>query len=440
MEMITESGIFYRECGRIVGETVRDILDMCKSEGEIADVDLRVREKMGELGRKLLGFGLSERGSKSNIGREVKCACGGTARFKQNRRYQLGTVLPGKVVDVEAAYYVCPDCRKGMTPLMRELGTDGDGATIGLQELTVLAGTLEPYREAALNLLLKFSGVEVSRARIQRKSIEEGKSMEGYFQHGDDVPEKPAVCDELYVSIDGGMVHVDDQWQEAKVGLICDGDEQVDAEGRMLMARDIAAVRGGPEELAEAMDARLARFDLSRTRAVVLGDGAKWIWNLAEDMFPNRVEILDYYHAMEHLWGCANVLFGEGSDETKKWVEQQKKLLLDDKVEQVIRSLVKLQAKYRAPSKKEAIISLHGYMSNNAHRMRYKTFTEAGHPIGSGAVESAIKYVIQSRMKRAGMRWHQKGADSMLCLRSIYCSTGRWNQYWNTKRYNRRAA
>ena len=93
-----------------------------------------------------------------------------------------------------------------------------------------------------------------------------------------------------------------------------------------------------------------------------------------------------------------------------------------------------LGAHQRSGAKRQAVTALARYLTTNRARMRYATFRTQGYHIGSGAVESAVSYAVQQRMKRVGMRWRAAGADAMLALRSVYRSTGAWNQFWATRR------
>lgn len=441
MKKMPESCEFCKRAEEVLREAIERIRELAGS-GEVREIDVQLRKEMGKWTRELLGHALSERGSKATYGESVECQCGGRAEFKQNRSHIIGTVLPGKTVETRTAYYVCKSCHRGVTPLLEEMGTDGDGASVGLQEMIVLAGTIEPYREASENLLRKFAGVEVSGTCVREKSLEEGQAVEKYLNE-----EKGMGCGlekkgTIQVEIDGGMIHSDDRWQEVKLGVIFSESDRVEtSEGRgKVMSRDVVAVRGGCDEFAKSMESRLSNCELSYRKVVALGDGAKWIWNLVEEMFPNRVEILDYYHATEHLWLCANDVFGEGSEEAHEWIEKQEIRLLDDRVFEVIKILERMKIRLRARYKRKAVDNLSGYLQANLHRMRYKTYIQDGYPIGSGAVESAVKHVVQSRMKRPGTRWQNHGADSMLALRSLYRSTGRWDVYWHDKNSPRLAA
>lgn len=442
MKKMPESEEFRKGVERILLEAVEKVGELIEGSECTIDIDVLMRVEMGRWARELLGLALSERGSKARYGESVECRCGGRAWYKQNRGHTIGTVLPGREVGIKAAYYVCESCRRGVTPLLEEMGTDGDGTTVGLQQLLVLAGTIEPYREASENLLRKFACVDVGETCVRMKCLEEGAAVEEYLNDGEGMGSGLDRDQAIHVEIDGGMIHSNDRWQEVKLCVISPENGRVEtSEGRgKLMNREIIAVRGGCDEFAESMDNRLYNYDLSYRKAVIIGDGAKWIWNLAGDRFPNRVEILDYYHATEHLWLCANEVFGETSEKAHEWVAEQETRLLDDRAGEVIEIVRLLKDRLRAKHKRKTLDDLAGYFQANIGRMRYKTYLQMGLSIGSGAVESAVKHVVQSRMKRPGMRWQNDGADSMIALRCLYRSTDRWGAYWNNRKSLRLAA
>lgn len=158
---------------------------------------------------------------------------------------------------------------------------------------------------------------------------------------------------------------------------------------------------------------------------VCLGDGAPGIWSQYALHFPHRVEILDWYHACEHLWATGNGVFGEGTQQAKGWVEAQEGLLWEGKVEEVVANLVALS---QGPGGEAAQEQIH-YFQTNKERMRYHQFRAQGYPIGSGSVESACKRLIGARLKGSGMRWSKQGSQSVLALRAAKLSN-RWEEAW----------
>ena len=239
-----------------------------------------------------------------------------------------------------------------------------------------------------------------------------------------------------YVGIDGGMIFVEGRWQEVKLGCLYQARDRVElsASRTELIARQVVAVRGEPAALAARLwpRARAAGID-ERAAVVVIGDGAPWIWNLAAEQFPHRVEILDWYHAKEHVSATARILYGEGTERATQWRTEQLDRLWNDRVEEVIAALRFLGAHQRTVVKRKAVEDLQRYLTTNRQRMRYRSFREAGYQIGSGAAESAIGHVVQQRMKRSGMRWEAPGADAMLALRSVYRSIGAWDAFWRAR-------
>ena len=151
---------------------------------------------------------------------------------------------------------------------------------------------------------------------------------------------------------------------------------------------------------------------------VIISDGARWIWNWAEDNYPNSIQILDYYHAKEHLCEFAKDYFKDESQRTK-WIEIQTKLWLEEVPESVIENIKALEFNQKYEDKKRILLN---YYTTNIDRMRYKNFITNGLIIGSGAIESAHKSVLQARLKLSGQHWSKIGLQQMAQLRVVYKS------------------
>lgn len=151
-------------------------------------------------------------------------------------------------------------------------------------------------------------------------------------------------------------------------------------------------------------------------RVQVLGDGAVWIWHLADEYFGSeRIEVVDWYHSSKHLWDLATALHGEGTPTARAWAEQAQHRLWRHGPAPL---LALLQATTPAtPEAAEALRIERGFFTTNAARMAYPHFRRLGLPIGSGAIESGAKHLVQHRFCRAGMRWSQAGATALLTLR-----------------------
>jgi len=163
---------------------------------------------------------------------------------------------------------------------------------------------------------------------------------------------------------------------------------------------------------------------------VCLGDGARSNWTQFGLHFPKGVEVLDWYHAVEHLWTAGKDRWGEGSPQAKEWVEARKQELWEGQVEKVLAALGR---------EGEAMASQVHYFETKRERMRYADFRAQGYPIGSGTVESACKRVIGARLKQAGMGWTKTGAQAVLSLRTQLLS-GRWEAIWPSTRPQLKAA
>jgi hypothetical protein len=167
-------------------------------------------------------------------------------------------------------------------------------------------------------------------------------------------------------------------------------------------------------------------------KRVVIGDGAEWIWNLAEPYFPGAVQIVDLYHARQHLWELARKLYPNDEANQKTWIKVHQKRLLDkgriEKLVTALRSIKSCNLELAEKIRTEA-----DYFERNAERMRYPKFRRQHLFVGSGVIEAGCKTVIGSRLKRSGMFWTVRGANAILALRCCQIS-GRFEDYWEGRR------
>lgn len=411
---------------QLASEVWQDVVDGERGAG----ADTWLRQRGGAFLREVLGAAWTARAE--HVGVRGRCECGGTQQFRQRRPMQLHTVLPGRDVAVRVLYGQCEQCHVGVRPLLSDIGVDAEGFTSGLQELAVLASVVEPYEAASGELLGRFAGVSVSTEKLQALVQGVAPAVTTLAP-----PAVPAAADAgaPCVAIDGGMIFVDGRWQEVKLACAFEPEACATPDVRpTLTARQVVAVRGTPEALAARLWPSVAPLTTGDRVVVVVGDGAPWIWNLAAELFPHRVEVLDWYHADEHVSTVARTLYGDGTPKAAEWRQTQLDRLWHDGVEQVIEGLRFLAAHQRTAAKRTAVLDLQRYLTTNHERMRYQTFRAAGYRIGSGAVESAVSHVVQQRMKRVGMRWRAAGADAMLALRAVYRSTGAWDRLWGQAR------
>lgn len=216
--------------------------------------------------------------------------------------------------------------------------------------------------------------------------------------------------------MDGVFVYVDKKWTEVKLGVAYqlgeDGVERAAYYATLAKSADFG--KRWRTLLHKMGSGQCARW-------VVVADGAEWIWQEVGKYAPMTVQILDFYHAVEHLWVVARARFGEGSEGATTWMGLQKERLLDDKVGDVIADIASWVP--GTATAEEIREGKRNYLLRHKHRMRYKTFRQWGYHIGSGVVEAGCKVTVQGRMKGAGMRWSSKGAEAMLHLRATWCTS-----------------
>ncbi len=223
--------------------------------------------------------------------------------------------------------------------------------------------------------------------------------------------------DRLYIGIDGtGVPMRGGGTRESKTGIIYE-TKQVAGKTKVVRAEYLATLER-VDSFGEQVYARAFRRGVENARDVAcLGDGASWIWRSFSHHHPAAVQILDYYHASEHLGTVAKAWYGEGTEAAKRWVKARQSDLLSDCVDSVIRSM---RSWIPADDDAREIRRLNlKYFTDNKNRMRYASLAANSYHIGSGLVESACKTVVAMRLKQSGMRWSQGGAEAMLNLRSL---------------------
>jgi len=232
------------------------------------------------------------------------------------------------------------------------------------------------------------------------------------------------------LSVDGWMVNIRGEgWKEVKSGVIYEvvRKERVDKRSGETL-EEIKAVKGsyvahlgGPEEFGQKLwtEAVQRRVPAAQEK-VWVSDGAHWIWGLCQDHFPQAKQIVDWYHAVAHL-GCAGqLLYGEGTSQTKRWLERMKTALYQGHAARIAHTLEKLAE----PCSTDLATELRSeatFFRNHQRRMQYLEYRADGWPIGSGCVESTCKQ-FQARLKGPGMRWSRPGAERMLAIRAIILS------------------
>ena len=166
-------------------------------------------------------------------------------------------------------------------------------------------------------------------------------------------------------------------------------------------------------------------------KKVVIADGAEWIWNNADQHFPGAVQIVDLFHARQHLWDIARLLHPGDIPRQKQWMLRHQPKLDGGQIEKLVRFLRSIDA--TSPSLAEVIRIEAAYFERNAKRMRYPEFRRQHLFVGSGVIEAGCKTVIGTRLKQSGMFWTVRGANAIIALRCCHLN-GRLEDYWEARR------
>jgi hypothetical protein len=386
--------------------------------------------------------------------RTIPCSCGQQARYRELRAKQVLTVVG--TVEVLRPYYLCPHCREGQFPADQELDIVDTEFSPGVRRMQALVGQDAAFDHGREQMKL-LAGLEVTTKSVERVAEAIGADIARCEQAEIDRAVQlnlPIIVGEtvpiLYVQMDGtGLPVVKKETEgrkgkldgfpahtrEAKLGCVFT-QTAWDEEGFAIRDPDTTTYTGAIES-AEQFGKRLYveawKRGWSRAeKKVVMGDGAEWIWNLAKEHFPGAVQIVDLFHARQHLWELARLLFPNDTKRRNGWIGLHQKRWLDKgKIISLVASLRSLRTPDADLARK--IRNEADYFTNNAARMNYPLFRKQHLFVGSGVIEAGCKTVIGHRLKQSGMFWTVKGANAILALRCSHLN-GRFEDYWEDRR------
>jgi len=448
MDRTELSSAIIQEMQAVMGEALETVVP------ELLTADLATLEqRVQQVGRVILG-GLIERVAAAHaqgLPRPARCpACKGALKRRERPRPLVGLVGD---YTLHRAYYWCATCKQGAAPLDEALGLGPGDVSPGLTRVVARAAvdaTFTPAVEQVQEAL----GATLSDETARRLAERIGAAAEAQTQaaiararQGQPVWTAAEVqrADDttiLVVEVDGVLVHQEAGWHEMKVGTLAPlgpGLHSDPTHGRATLAWGSASYGVGGED-AEAFWWRVYVEALRRglgtpavRTVVVRGDGAHWIWDRARAFLGlpgvEVVQIVDIYHAYGYLWAVGNALYGAGSLRAAAWVEPLKDQLYLYGAVPVLAALTALEP--RTADVVQAIDDAQTYFTRNVARMDYPRFVAQQLPIGSGAVESACKCLVEARLKQAGMRWGVPGSQAIASLRAVQRS-GRWAAFWQT--------
>jgi hypothetical protein len=284
-----------------------------------------------------------------------------------------------------------------------------------MQELMTYAGQMDCYVRCE-EILERFTSVKVSPSQVYRVTDYVSESLKEEDLKTERTLPPLSNDDILYVEMDGSMICTrnKESWKEIKLGRLFKGSDCLNpnTESSCLLDSQYTGHFGTSVDFGEKLSRVIDSYGDLKDRLVFVTDGAAWIREWIADHYPLCISILDFFHVMEHLHAFADKAFPCAPSQKKAWCERQKELLLASDVETVLENIVATHAK---EEDKQKLIT---YYQNNKKRMRYKQYRNIGCGIiGSGAIESAHRTVIQKRMKLSGQRWSRKGVENMLRLR-----------------------
>ena len=400
-----------------------------------------------------LGAGLLEDLLAADTGHRgpfVACGAGHHARFVSYRAKIIDTVL-GPVM-LRRAYYHCGPCGHGIMPLDAELGIEKVSMSPGLRAMTARAAAAVPFA-AAGGLLAELAGISLATKRVERSAEADGSAAAAAIaararaicsRRVVPLPPPAPLPDMLYIAVDGTGVPMvpaatrdragkagDGRARTREVKLAClftqtstdeDGWPVRDPRSCTYLATFDPADRFGQLVNAEARRRGAAHI----RQAVVLGDGAAWIWNLAGELFPAATQIVDLYHAREHVHDLANLAARLLRGHRDDWLTARLEELDTGNIDALLAAGRSLHFIGCLANERDRQL---GYFETNAHRMRYAHFRSLGMFVGSGVVEAGCKAVIGQRLKLSGMRWNIPGATAIATLR-CHDASNRWDEIW----------
>src|SRR5215469_4587695 len=418
-------------------------------ELDLEALELVVRQRVLQLAGAAVAQRLNadtsdERGSRT------RCRCGQQARFVGRRTKQVQSVLGP--LQLERAYYHCSGCGHGFCPRDRHLGIEDTSLSPALTRMVGTVGAMVSFQEGS-ELLTELAGVAVDTKQVERTAEALGKEIAEDERVHTEASDSLALPQTLYLGMDGTGIPLRAEELAGRTGKQPDGSaktgevklctiwsaESRDEQG--IPVRDPGSVTySAALESASTTDTAAERSAFAQRvwreatrrrfckapRRVVLGDGAVWIWNIAEDQFPDAIQIVDRFHAKQHLSDLAKALYGPTAPQAAKWAHRRQEELDTGKFPALLTAI-----RRQLPRSDEARRCLH-YFQTNRERMRYPEFHAQGLCTSTGVVEAGCKVAIGTRLKRTGMHWTVPGSNAIIALRCSKLS-GRFQDFWERR-------
>jgi hypothetical protein len=385
--------------------------------------------------------------------RRIPCSCGRQAGYQELRSKPVLTAV-GEVT-ISRPYYLCAHCHCGQFPADVELDIENTELSPGVRRMQAVVGQEAPFDHGRQQLKL-LADLEVTTKSVERTAEAIGEDIaareQAEIQRAMQL-DLPMIVGQpvpvLYVQVDGTGVPVIKKetvgrqgklegqpahTREAKLGCVFT-QTNWDQEGYAIRDPESTTYVGAietAEEFGKRIYLEAWKRGWSRAeKKVFMGDGSEWIWNIANLHFPGATQIVDLFHARQHLWDLARKLYPNQEAEQRRWMMVHQDLLDEGKIETLVSVLRVIHSSN--PELVEKIRIEAGYFENNTERMRYPKFRAQHLFVGTGVIEAGCKALIGSRCKQSGMFWTVRGANAILALRCCQFN-GRFEDYWEARR------
>jgi uncharacterized protein UPF0236 len=416
---------------------LRELTEGPAREGTLDEIEAVV-ERLGQEFRRALQRRLVEERTTGPRENTAPCACGQHARYHDTRARVI-TTRHG-AVRLPRPYYYCTACRAGVVPLDTALGLDAGTTTRQIREWSALLAAQIDSFDQARTLLAQLTGVWRGESTVERTAVAVGTALRQAQQvvatqhYQGRLPQPTHKPQRLYASFDGVMVPRRDPWKrdgslgklhcyasECKTAAFYEAQPGPDGRDAGVARCTYLATLGDVTVFAPLAAAQAHTCGHHWARELIaLADGAAWIWNLVAAQFPTAIQIVDFWHASEHLWTVARACCA-AEDAAQEWVHTRQAELKANGLDAVLEAIDAWEP--ATDTARETQATERHYFAANRERMQYGTFLRCGYHIGSGVIEAACRHVVGGRLDQVGMHWSAQAGEAILALRGALRST-----------------
>jgi len=434
---------------------IERLLETSLKEMDFEAFETAARRKVLQLAARMIERNLNSDHSDYKGAKQPCMRCGSQAEYAGRKEKVFRTVLGD--LKLKRAYYRCSDCTGGFFPRDKMFCMQGSFLSPGVRRMVATVGAMVSFAESS-ELLWELAGVEVESKHVERTAEAIGGEI-AEDERRVVASEQREVAPTMYLGIDGTGVPMRAEELQGRAGKQPDGSAKTrevklvtvwSAEGRDTEGKPVrdkgSVTYSAAIESAQMIDTQqaLSEFALrvqreserrsfeTAERQIILGDAASWIWKIAGELFPKAIQVVDRFHAKEHLSEVCKIIWGPESQIGKEWLNERHAELDLGEIKKIIAALSRHK---RFPEVKRCI----KYLKENQHRMRYNDFHQQQICTSSGVLEAGCKLAIGTRLKRAGMHWTLRGSNAIIALRCCKLS-GRFEDFWERKSQKSMAA